>query len=477
MARERWNRLNLPVPSAVSCVPVYFTPKTDLTVKTLLAENDKVLKLLRSTFLQTEVRVLYGLLYNLNNSSRGNKTFRVLKQVEQCINRLRNMKLDVALQNLVDLCPNRFQRKLSIEGQKCEVPSQPMLEWLCLKVLGAAQLMSCTLKRCSTAFVLSKQHMKHEFIILNMVITSMLSRLWVIFRGVLANLSTLYKQLYDFRGEVAHAQPMPFLTDFCLPADIAHFLGPSDASLLPAKPKSNVQVKGHKAKVEKHKPAMKANKVGQGKKIKEDLGVAVQRGLDFDSDIKPIETFFRNVAKKSILPKEKHKAEKKQMFQRQVRQASTFKDMTSSLDEMILWCTSQKMNKRKRLLTFLRLKCRRLRGIEAAGYNVKKKLQTFKQEACQAFCSTQGPVQKTCQSAAACRTHGRLRTRLCTLKTQLRSSKMRTDVRNKHKQKKCVLSELLKKDDWLSRIGKATAWTLNTGNHDDIDDIFTSAGL
>lgn len=31
-------------------------------------------------------------------------------QVEQCINRLKNMKLNDALQELTDLCPNRIQR-------------------------------------------------------------------------------------------------------------------------------------------------------------------------------------------------------------------------------------------------------------------------------------------------------------------------------------------------------------------------------
>lgn len=108
-------------------------------------------------------------------------------------------------------------RQLSIKDGQCFVPSQPTLEWICLKVLGAARLMSCTLRRCSRAFTypsvsidlrvndvrmsssepsltlvpsagfpltaarfrLSKQQMKwEEFVILNVVITSMLSRLW-----------------------------------------------------------------------------------------------------------------------------------------------------------------------------------------------------------------------------------------------------------------------------------------------------------
>lgn len=214
MAAEPWNRVNIPFPGAVSSVRVHFSSTTgtihcvfgaklrrhrgcaacnptwertdppsavlmlywcsssslwcfaccccdaDAHVKSLLVENEKVLKLIRSELLQTEIRVLYELLYILNNSSRGNKTFKGLKQVrtadktllldmyivdlvwwsvlnrkakevthyvmcmchvmlhilaylsqvEQCINRLKSMELGVALQELTDLCPSRIQR-------------------------------------------------------------------------------------------------------------------------------------------------------------------------------------------------------------------------------------------------------------------------------------------------------------------------------------------------------------------------------
>lgn len=53
----------------------------DVNVETLLVENGKVLKLIRSEILQTEIRLLYELIYVLNNSYRGNKTFKGLKQV------------------------------------------------------------------------------------------------------------------------------------------------------------------------------------------------------------------------------------------------------------------------------------------------------------------------------------------------------------------------------------------------------------
>lgn len=58
-----------------------FSPFVGTRVKTLLSENQKVLQLLQSEILQTEIRMLYELLYILNNSFRGNKTLKSLKQV------------------------------------------------------------------------------------------------------------------------------------------------------------------------------------------------------------------------------------------------------------------------------------------------------------------------------------------------------------------------------------------------------------
>lgn len=134
MAEELWNRVNIPFPGAVSTVRANFNARTgnlrvpklqpgrfeqfkfvmltfkvlficsaahvclgwlnvlwvivlllflwaDVVVRNLLAENEKVLKLYESEVLQTEIRVLYELLYVLNNSYRNNKTFKALQQV------------------------------------------------------------------------------------------------------------------------------------------------------------------------------------------------------------------------------------------------------------------------------------------------------------------------------------------------------------------------------------------------------------
>ncbi|XP_038576103.1 LOW QUALITY PROTEIN: nucleolus and neural progenitor protein [Micropterus salmoides] len=481
MAAEPWNRVNIPFPGAVSSVRVHFSSTTDAHVKSLLVENEKVLKLIRSELLQTEIRVLYELLYILNNSSRGNKTFKGLKQVEQCINRLKSMELGVALQDLTDLCPSRIQRGLGIKAGECDVPSQPMLEWLCLKVLGAAQLMSCTLNRCSRAFSLSKQQMKwEEFVILNVVITSMLSRLWVIFRGILVSLSTLYQQLLELLREVANAKPMPFLTDFSLPADIAQFLGPSDPVLLTKEPAHDHLAKDHKEEEQQQQRRKKSSvKVkNQMRKMKEDLGVAVERDLVLDTDMKPFLEVFRNFTEGKSLPREAHKANGKQKFKKQVKEAATFTDMASRLEEMILWCKAQKRETEKRLLAFLRLKCQRMKCLEAAGYNVQRKLRTFRREACWAL-FPRGSVPRTCRSPR--RRHAHRRTRFQSLRSRFKSSAARTGVKKKRlRQRKRAASSVsgLSGDgqrNWTTY--KATSQTTDCNIHDDIDDIFASVGL
>lgn len=69
------------------------------------------------------------------------------------------------------------------------------------------------------------------------------------------------------------------------------------------------------------------------------------------------------------VPRETNKADKKkQKFKKQVRDVTTFTDMATHLEEMILWCKSEGMKKEKRLLTFLHLKCQKMKSLETAGY-------------------------------------------------------------------------------------------------------------
>lgn len=107
----------------------------------------------------------------------------------------------------------------------------------------------------------------------------------MIFRGILVSLSTLYQQLLELLREVVKAQPMPFLTHFSLPADMAQFLGPSGAFLMSKRPACHPNAKGQAEKQQqqqqqRRKKSVKVKNQARARKVKEDLGVAVERGVE-----------------------------------------------------------------------------------------------------------------------------------------------------------------------------------------------------
>ena len=79
--QRTWEGLDLPSAVLMFYIVTSCFCSADTNVRTVLVENEKVLKLIRSEILQTEIRVLYELLYILSNSYRGNKTYKGLQQV------------------------------------------------------------------------------------------------------------------------------------------------------------------------------------------------------------------------------------------------------------------------------------------------------------------------------------------------------------------------------------------------------------
>uniref|UniRef100_A0A8C1B0F3 Nucleolus and neural progenitor protein n=1 Tax=Cyprinus carpio carpio TaxID=630221 RepID=A0A8C1B0F3_CYPCA len=385
MANEPWNKTCIPFPSAVSSSRIPFTDSTDTLIESLLTGCEKVLTLLCSEVLQTEIRVLYELLYVLNNGFRQHKPFRVLKQVEQCVNRLKEMKLQAAVEDLKELCPDKFQRDAGAEIGECDVPSQPMLEWLCLKLLGASSLLARTLERCTQAFMLTRQHLLlSEFVVLNVVITSMLSRLWVFFRGILKALIPMYKRTTELLQKVSQSQPMAYLTDFTLPEELKDFLCLSYPDLLLFEGKGHEEGNG-----EEEKEMMPIIAAGYDEGSSLDLGAAV---LQRRPDISPCGLDMKVVLQQSCKSTKRMSLEtemktdissqaavfQKRKFLKLLRKVSSFRNMAAHLKEMMRWCRSCKFNQERKHLAFLHLRCLRMESLEDEGVRVEKRLKRFK---------------------------------------------------------------------------------------------------
>ncbi|XP_012692651.2 nucleolus and neural progenitor protein [Clupea harengus] len=405
MAEEPWNKINIPFPCAVSVYRIPFAEDTDTVLQCLVAKSEKFLKLFCSDVLQTEIRVLYEVLYVTNNSSRQQKPFRALKQVEQCVHRVKAMKLREAVQDLWEACPKKAQRTVGLECRQCEVPSQALLEWVCVKMLGGACLLTRLLEYCSKAFILSRRHLQTgEFLVLNLMLISMLSRLWVFFRGLLRALPPLYLHALELLQQVSRARPLPYLTCFTLPGSLSGVLGPSGADLLEMEPTGRGR-----------RPVRRASKAtllsrlfgedggGEGAKrrvamgvqkaqrLKEDLGsVVLQRTSHAMSagaklDIKSLLMGTRAAkTQMTTLPNQRWSSSEdpavigqKRTFAKLLDSASSFSDLAENLQEVMRWCRDRKLVRERRSLAFMCLKCRRMVSMEAEGLSVKGRLRRF----------------------------------------------------------------------------------------------------
>ncbi|KAK9969315.1 hypothetical protein ABG768_027499 [Culter alburnus] len=458
MAQEPWNKINIPFPSAISSIRIPFTGSTDILITYLLADCEKVLTLLCSEVLQTEIRVLYELLYVLNNCFRQHKPFRALKQVEQCVNRLKEMKLQAVVEDLQELCPNKLQRDAGVEVGECDVPSQPMLEWLCLKLLGASSLLARTLDRCSQAFIRTRQHLQlREFIVLNLVMLSMLSRLWVFFKGVLRALVPMYKRATELLQEVSQSKPMAYLTDFTLPGDLKDFLclshpdplmeeGTKDLLKVPREPKKPIfsvlcRLFGDRGQEEdngeEEREMVPIFSAGHDEGSSLDLGAAVlQRRTDDSPYGLDMKVLLQQSCKttKQLEPQMKLCISsqiavcQKSKFLKSLEKVSSFRNMAAHLKEVMHWCQSCKFHRKRKHLAFLSLKCLRMESLEAEGIRVEKRLKKFKLEVRKALMLQKTfPTKRSCSFISRWRTQWHLRAfmaRNSTIRTRAVFSRM-----------------------------------------------------
>ncbi|XP_033867462.3 nucleolus and neural progenitor protein [Acipenser ruthenus] len=423
MATALWNRVEIAYPGTRSTLNIKISDTTEICIERLLKSCESVLTLLRSKVLKIEIEVLYSLLYVFHNRLRQHKPYQALKQVEQCVKRLNGMKLETVIQDLKEMCPKRLENSPNFENVTREVPSQPVLEWLSLKIMGGCKLALCFMENCSKVFLLTIQHLYwEEYIVLNVVLTGMLSRLWVLFRGILKNLAALYEEMFLLLQEVSGIQQMPFVKEFTFPSDMKSFLGPSYIEIVNMKLPKAPAIKSAKSKGaakmldalfaseagysserrELVKPASKGKKsTTKGKKSLDVWCPVIERhpddfgtlsGLDVKAlcrrpqgSSKVVTSQSKLSLKKAVLPQKKGLIRKKKSFVSQIKGTQSFSDLTEALEEMVDWCRGKKLKSETMQLGYKLLKCRRLKYMEALGCSLHRKLNCFRRAVCKSL--------------------------------------------------------------------------------------------
>uniref|UniRef100_W5MQ85 Nucleolus and neural progenitor protein n=1 Tax=Lepisosteus oculatus TaxID=7918 RepID=W5MQ85_LEPOC len=483
IAMEPWNKLDIAFPSVISTVEIRSDGCMELHLRCFLEECEKVLILLKSKVLQTEIRIMNALLYVFHHRLRQHKPYRAFKQVEQCVNRLQNMRLEAAFQDIKEMCPKKFEKLQGSEFALYEVPSQPALEWFSLKVLGASKLMLSLMQYCSKAFLLALQHLNwKEFIILNVVLSGVLSRLWVFSRGILKTLVCLYEKMFPFLQDVSKVQNLTFLKDFALPADIKNFLGPSYFEMLQKElPKKKERTEPPKVESINQKSTSEQEKSF-------DLGIPVSEkrseGLDtrnplFCSIIITLvnvvltmwssshmceyywpATYLKPTPYTLIKLILQSAPSKKESFVCHIKGVASFSDLTASIKEVLEWCKGQRLQWESRWLSYQHLKCQRLKHMEAKGYRFSRKLNCYRKQTCRILIPGESAMRKYSTS----NTKWSVRSLQSKFQMKWKSSRQ-------HSKTKMDLTLVNPKDTTKNTVSNSST------EQEDIDSIFASIGL
>ncbi|XP_010628416.1 nucleolus and neural progenitor protein isoform X2 [Fukomys damarensis] len=409
---EPWNRVRIPKAGSRSTVTVR-DPGSDLElcITAVIKECHLITQSLRSQTLDAETDVLCSVLYSNHNRMGRHKPHLALRQVEQCLKRLKNMDLEGSIEDLLELfSPNENQ---TTTIKVCGIPSQPVVELVLMKVLGVCKLLLRLLDCCYKAFLLTVKHLGlREFIILNLVMVGLVSRLWVLYKDVLRRLISLYEPLFGLLQEVSRIQPMPYFKDYTFPSDITEFLGQPCLEIFKKKKPTAFAAKGVTKLLNKlfckkeqspgssEDTLLRISKKAKQMKINvqnnEDLGQPVKNkrvlkekssGLDVRDFCKQ-ETSFESKYSQSKLKKTKHSSQKvigtlyAKSFVQRFRKAKTFKQLSEEIQMAVVWCRTKKLKAQVTFLGSKLLKSNRLKHVEAQGYSLPKKLECIKTSIC-----------------------------------------------------------------------------------------------
>nr|XP_033805101.1 nucleolus and neural progenitor protein isoform X3 [Geotrypetes seraphini]XP_033805102.1 nucleolus and neural progenitor protein isoform X3 [Geotrypetes seraphini] len=323
------------------------------------------------------------------------------------------MNLEDSIQDLLELCP---RKPASQRDNRFLVPSQPIVELVSLKILGCCKLLLRLLDCCCKTFHLSIQHLHlEEFIVLNLVVSGLVSRLWVVYQRILKRLAFLYRPLFGLLQEVSQVHQMPYIKGYIFPSQIATFLGPGfsemkkklspfcsqkGATWLLSKLFSEQALSSLPEMTKIQPPIRKRtwlprtltldigqplqqNSDDKGKSLEFDAKTLFKRlktSISEDTTLKTKSSEFKNSSRRSgvILSDQELRAERALMIVLRIQKVMSFQELSEELTAAIFWCRNQHWRSEATFLGNMFLKSNRLKNVETLGYSLERKLRAVK---------------------------------------------------------------------------------------------------
>ncbi|XP_044770047.1 nucleolus and neural progenitor protein isoform X2 [Neomonachus schauinslandi] len=355
---EPWNRVRIPRAGSRTAVTVQDPDSAlDLCVAAVIRECCLVTLSLKSQTLDAETDVLCAVLYSNHNRMGRHKPHLALKQVEQCLKRLKNMDLEGSIQHLSEL----FSSKVLYKG---------------------------VLKR----------------------LTSLYEPLFTLLQEVSRIQPLPYFKDFTFPSDIAEFLGQPYFEVFKKKVPTA-FAAKGVTKLLnklfltkEQSPRSSEETVLRISKKAKQMRINTQNNVDLGQPIK-NKRIFKEKSSEFD-----VRAFCKQLKHKAIqetnfkCSQSKLKATKRssqkatgtpcaKSFVQRFREAESFIQLSEEIQTAILWCRSKKLKAQASFLGNKLLKSNRLKHVEAQGYSLLKKLECIKTSICN--CLLRGSGIKT----------------------------------------------------------------------------------
>ncbi|XP_019638137.1 PREDICTED: uncharacterized protein LOC109480382 [Branchiostoma belcheri] len=183
--------------------------------------------LLKDPYLKFEESVLTRVLYKLSASLRRNKHYQYLKMIEKSLRKLSRLDLVTAFSHVTRCCPS--SKDDSTGGAAVLLPSRQLLEFLLVKLLGAAEITSQTVSLCAEAFILTAQQItKSLFLAANCTLLSITSRLWALLKSFQEKLQQWYSFLRPWVDKLQGTQVQWLPGGVKLPLDLGEWIVPEE---------------------------------------------------------------------------------------------------------------------------------------------------------------------------------------------------------------------------------------------------------
>ncbi|XP_060090610.1 nucleolus and neural progenitor protein [Heteronotia binoei] len=402
---EVWNQLDVPWPACSGTVAVSALHPSVKCLSSVMKRCHVVKNLLKSKAVVAEGETLHAIMHNFYYQMRHHRPYWSLRQVQQCLKRLNLMNLEQSVEKLAEL---GSMKQKSEHPKESLVLSQPVIEVVLVKILGGCKLLLRLLKCCCTAFLLYLKHLcLEEHILHNTVVLGLLSRLWILYRGVLKSLSSLYESLFELLQEVSQSQPRPYIKEFAFPSKINEFLGTDYLEIQKKMPKA-FKKKTETSWLSKRFSVSKARKLVRAavpsrltnKMLKSlDVGQPVQinrtnqdLGNDLVFDVRTLcrhpDPALLEMNKFQVKPphfKKRSTSLKSQHlkpFLTKLQEVHSFEELSNELRTTIHWCKSKKLRSQAFCLGMKLLKIRHLQHVEAQGCSLQRKLGYMKTTIC-----------------------------------------------------------------------------------------------